>query len=60
MKNGLFITTSIKKVCATSQIEPAQTTSKTHIHQQKVMLTVWWDYKGIEFFEILPCDQAIK
>jgi len=30
--------------------EPAQSTSKADIHQKKVMLSVWWDFKGIVFF----------
>ena len=29
--------------------EPAQTISKADIHQKKVMLSVWWDFKGIVF-----------
>ena len=27
--------------------EPAQSTSKADIHEKKVMLSVWWDFKGI-------------
>ena len=34
--------------------EPAQTTSKAGIHQKKVLLSIWWDYKGIVYFELLP------
>ncbi|XP_046837226.1 histone-lysine N-methyltransferase SETMAR-like [Vespa crabro] len=35
--------------------EPDQSISKANIHQKKVMLSVWWDFKGIVFFfEILP------
>lgn len=30
--------------------EPAQSVSKANIHQKKVMLSVWWDVKGIVFF----------
>lgn len=30
------------------------TTSKADIHQRKVMLSVWWDFKSIVFFELLP------
>ena len=32
----------------------AQTTPKAEIHQKKIMLSVWWDYKGILYFELLP------
>ena len=34
--------------------EPAQSTSKADIYQKKVMLSVWWDFKGIVYFELLP------
>ncbi|GFU81136.1 histone-lysine N-methyltransferase SETMAR [Trichonephila clavipes] len=30
--------------------EPTQTISKADIHQKKVRLSVWWDFKGIGFF----------
>ena len=40
--------------------EPAQTTSKTGIHQKKVLLSVWWDYKGIVYFELLPPNRTIN
>ena len=40
--------------------EPAQSTSKADIHQTKVMLSVWWDFKGIVDFELLPRNQTIK
>ncbi|KAG6795545.1 Ammar1 transposase [Apis mellifera caucasica] len=39
--------------------EPAQT-SKAGIHQKKVLLSVWWDYKGIVYFELLPLNQTIN
>ena len=40
--------------------EPAQSTSKTDIHQKKVMLSVWWDFKGIVYSELLPRNQTIN
>lgn len=42
------------------QDEPAQTTPKDEIHQKKIMLSVWWDYKGILHFELLPKNQRIN
>lgn len=30
--------------------EPAQTTSKAESHQQKIVLSDWWDYKGVVFW----------
>ena len=40
--------------------DPAQSTSKVHIHQKKVRLSVWWDFKGIVYFEQLPKNQTIS
>ncbi|XP_017795708.1 PREDICTED: histone-lysine N-methyltransferase SETMAR-like [Habropoda laboriosa] len=40
--------------------EPAQSVSKANIHQKKVMLSVWWDVKGIVFFELLPDNTTIN
>lgn len=39
--------------------EPPQTTSKADIHQKKIMLSVWWDWKGVVYFELLPRNQTI-
>ncbi|XP_047361037.1 histone-lysine N-methyltransferase SETMAR-like [Vespa velutina] len=30
--------------------EPAQSISKANIHKKKLMLSVWWDFKGIVLF----------
>ena len=40
--------------------EPPQTTSKADIHQKKVRLSLWWDYKGIVYFELLPLNRTIN
>ncbi|GFV28499.1 histone-lysine N-methyltransferase SETMAR [Trichonephila clavipes] len=40
--------------------EPAQTISKADIHQKKVMQSVWWDFKGIVFLELLPDNTTIN
>lgn len=40
--------------------EKAQSTSKAEIHQKKVMLSVWWDYKGIVYYELLPSNTTIN
>ena len=37
-----------------------QTKSKQEVHQRKVMLSVWWDCKGVIFFELLPRNQTIN
>ena len=40
--------------------ESAQSTSKADIHQKKVMLSVWLDFKGIVHIELLPGNQTIN
>lgn len=40
--------------------EPPQTTSKADIHQKKILLSIWWDWKGVVFFELLPRNQTIN
>ena len=40
--------------------EPPQTTSKAGLHQKKIMLSVWWDWKGVVFFELPPRNQMIN
>ena len=40
--------------------ESLQTTSKAELHQKKNMLSVWWDWKGVVFFELLPRNQTIN
>ncbi|KFM75697.1 Mariner Mos1 transposase, partial [Stegodyphus mimosarum] len=40
--------------------EPTRTTSKIDIHQKKVLLSVWWDYEGIVYFELLPPNRMIN
>ena len=33
---------------------------KKDIHVKKVMLCVWWDYKGIIYYQILPQNQTVN
>lgn len=37
-----------------------QTISKSDIHQRKIMLSVWWDSKGVVYFEFLPRNKTIN
>ncbi|KAK2580003.1 hypothetical protein KPH14_010768 [Odynerus spinipes] len=40
--------------------ESAQTISKAELHQKKIMLSIWWDYKGVVYFELLPSNRTIN
>ena len=50
----------VRKRLWSKRDEPAQSTSKAYIHQKKIMLSVWWDFKGIIYFEMLPRNQTIN
>ena len=39
--------------------EPPLTTPKAGLHPKKVMLCIWWDWKGVLYYELLPENQAI-
>ena len=40
--------------------EPPQTTLKAELHQKNIMLSFWWDSKGVVFFKLLPRNQTIN
>ena len=37
-----------------------QATAKAGLHPKKVMLSIWWDMKGVVFFELLEPNQTIN
>lgn len=39
--------------------EPPGTTSKAGLHPKKIMLSVWWDFKGVIFYDLLPQGKSI-
>ena len=40
--------------------EPSPTTPKASLHPKKVMFCIWWDWKGILYYELLPENQTIN
>lgn len=42
-----------------SSTDPIPQTSKPRLHQQKVLLSVWWTTAGIVHYELLPSGQTI-
>lgn len=40
--------------------ETPLTTPKADLHPRKVLLSVWWDFKGIVHYELLPRNQTIN
>ena len=41
------------------QNEPPRTTPKASLHPKKVILCIWWDWKGVLYYELLPENQMI-
>ena len=40
--------------------EPSPTTPKAGLHPKKVMLHIWWDWKGVLYYELLPENETIN
>ena len=40
--------------------EPPPTTPKAGLHPKKVMVCIWWDWKGVLYYELLPENQMIN
>jgi histone-lysine N-methyltransferase SETMAR len=42
------------------QGERPLSTPKAELHQKSVMLCIWWDWKGILYYDLLPRNQTIN
>ena len=42
-----------------AKCEPPPTTPKAGLHPKKVMLCIWWDWKGLLCYELPPENQTI-
>ena len=40
--------------------QPAKSTAKPNIHRAKVMLCIWWDQKGVLYYELLKLGETIN
>ena len=47
----------VRKRPWTKRDQRPQLTSKAELHQIKIMLSLWWDCKGVVFFELLSRNQ---
>ena len=59
MKIGLF-TTSAEKEVGVGEVKYQERQAKAEIHQKKVMLSMWWDWKRLVFYELLPKNKMIN
>ena len=61
MKNGLFTIQLFENDHGHGHgDELPQTTPKAEFHEKKIILSVWYDWKGVVFFELLPRNQTIN
>ena len=56
-KKWVVYDNAVRKRSWSKRDEPATSTSKADIHQKKAMLSVWWDFKDIFYFQLLPRNQ---
>ena len=40
--------------------QPAKSTAKPNIHGSKVLLSIWWDQKGVLYYELLKPGETIN
>ena len=40
--------------------QPAKSTAKPNIHSAKVILCIWWDQKGVLYYELLNLGKTIN
>ena len=50
----------VRKRSCYKRDEAPQTTSKAELHRKKIMLSIWWDWKGVVFYALLPRNQRIN
>ena len=63
VKNESSTITLIEKDQRKEHDEPGQTknwNSKAELHQKKITPSIWWDYKGVVYFESLPNNRTIN
>ena len=59
-KKGIVYNSVLRKGSWSKRDKSPETTSKAELHQKKIMLSVWCDWKGVVFFELLPRNQTIN
>jgi len=57
MKSGFLMNLKHRKSC----VDPGSTsTPKPNIYAKKVLLCIWWDWKGVLYYELLQPGEPIR
>ena len=59
MKSGYSTTTPRRKNTTLSPVNRSTSTSQPNIHGSKIMLCIWWNQKGLVYYELLKPDDSI-
>jgi histone-lysine N-methyltransferase SETMAR len=59
-KNWILYNNVERKRSWGRQEERPLSTPKAELRQKKVMLCIWWDWKGILYYDLLPRNQTIN
>ncbi|GFV91086.1 mariner transposase [Trichonephila clavipes] len=51
---------TVRKQSWSKRSEEAQTVIKPGLTARKVLLSIWWDWKGIIYYELLPYGQTLN
>lgn len=59
-KNGCHTTVTKRKRSWSKAGESFQTVAKPALTAKKVLLCVWWDWKGRIYYELIPHDKTLN
>lgn len=52
--------TTVPEIAWCNHNERAQTRSRAEWHRKEVMLSIWWNYKGVVYLELFQNNSAIN
>ncbi|GFX10723.1 putative DD34D transposase [Trichonephila clavipes] len=59
-KKGVTYDNIVRKRSWSNRSEAVQTLAKPDLAVRKVLLCIWWDWKGIIYYELLPYGQTLN
>ncbi|GFV98187.1 mariner Mos1 transposase [Trichonephila clavipes] len=59
-KKGVTYDHIVRNPLWSKRSEAVQTVAKPEIAVRKVLLCIWWDWKGIIYYELLPYGQTLN